>query len=153
MIRKKKKKVAFWSETVGMIPHRVTVEERPSHGFALYLRWWNASKSNWQRMSLSRALQSANLGTTSLRDSQGVIVDRVAAWALEQAWTQYRRLAGLTVDDAVTVSAPLTISQAWGIITNPDTGLYPSDTAHRREVKAALEFAGVIWGESTPWGP
>lgn len=151
-----------WSETVGLLPHKVTVEERLTRGGSLYLRWWDSAAGNWRWKSLVRALDRAGLGATSLRDANGVVIPKVADWAIQQGWSQYRINAGLapseTIDGAPS-SAPLTIGGTWAVLTDRDTGLYPGTlkrgkvvySGHALEVKRALGFAAVVWGADTSW--
>lgn len=151
-----------WSETVGLLPHKVTVEERVTRNRALYVRSWDSAISNWRWKSLARALDNAGFGATSLRDANGIVIPAVADWAIQQAWKQYRVIAGLAPSDDVAglpAAAPLTIGATWPILSNKDTGLYPEVTrdgrvvltGHVREVKRALAFASLVWGENTAW--
>jgi hypothetical protein len=129
----------LWEKSVGWLPHKVTVYEREDRGGELYLRW--RADGNWRRKSLRR----------SLRTTRGRIDPDVQKWALEQASAHYAQLvAGLPPSERPP-AAPLTIGATLARAINPETGKYPADTPHRREVERALAEAVRVWGADTPW--
>lgn len=127
-----------WEESVGFLPFKVSVYEEPSRKGTLYLRW--RQDGNWKKRSLQRPLRTA----------RGRIDTDTKRWALGQAQEQYAKLvAGIPVDRRVP-QAPLTIQQGLDKIVDPQTGKYPTDTAHRREVMREIARAVKLLGEK-PW--
>jgi len=128
----------LWSESVGLLPHRVTAFENPAKAGTVYLRW--RVNNNWKKKSLG----------AKLRDGRGRVVVTVRRAALLAAEEQYERLTGKRAPEATTGPA-LTIEQAWPIVSHPQTGLYPVLTRYAAEVARSLAHAGRIWGASTEW--
>ena len=137
---------AVWTESVGLLPHRVIVEEIPSRRGGLYLRWWNPARGNWEK----RSLGSVRLGKV-LRDERGYIVDEVAQWAVQQATRQYLILTGGVPAETAAKARPLAIGDAWPAISDPERGKYPHRTEFRDEIQRALKFAETVWGKERAW--
>lgn len=131
--------ISVWEASVGFLPHKVTVYEEPARRGCLYLRWRQAG--NWKRKSLKRPL----------RTPRGRIDTEVQKWALQQAEAQYARLvSGVPLEERAPTS-PLTIAQGLDRVTDPATGKYPIDTAHRREVEREYKRAIKHLGGDTPF--
>ncbi len=129
----------LWSESVGFLPHKVTVYENAQKGRnLLYLKWRTDGK--WQRRSLG----------AQLRDNHGRILPEVRTWAREEAQKQYEINSGRRLAEG-SAPADLTIGGAWALISDPKTGLYPVLTPHAKEVATMLGVAAEIWGGNTPW--
>lgn len=129
----------LWEKSVGFLPHKVTVYEEPARHGTLYLRW--RAGGNWRKKSLRRPL----------RTPRGKIDLETQQWALRQAEAQYARLvAGVPTEDRAP-TAPLAIAEGLAAAIAADTGKYPTDTPHRREVVRELERAALHWGADTPW--
>lgn len=124
-------------------PARVVVYEDVARKHMLTLRWWNGT--NWQRKTLGKKLT---------RDARGEPDKELVAFAIGEGMKHSLLLAGqmpqLATSPAPAI-APVTIAQAWDILTDAETGKYRTDTAHRREIKAALEYAELVWGKARPW--
>lgn len=129
-----------WSASIGFLPWKVTVYEHVGRKGTLYLQW--REDGNWKRLSLQRPLA---------RSAKGIIDAEAKAWAEQQAADQYTQLvAGVPVADVVP-TAPLTITQGLAKAIDADTGKYPTDTPHRKEVERELGRAMVEWGADTAW--
>jgi integrase len=130
----------LWEDSVGFLPHRVSVSENPARNMTLYL-WWRAD-GNWKKKSLRR----------TLRTPRGKIDPEVQKWAREQAEAHYAKLiAGLPIDERGKPTSSLTIAQGLVRITDVATGKYPTDSPHRREVEREMKRAIAQWGADTPW--
>lgn len=130
----------LWEQAVGEGRARVVVYERADKDRVLYLRWRQGG--NWKKRSLERRLFDAKgrrLQGRALRDAQ--------AWAVEQATTRARILAGTAREPG----APLTIGEAEALITDPQRGKYPMESAHRKETVRELRRAVRVWGEGRLW--
>ena len=151
--RKKKEEahVGPWEESVGFLPHKVTVYENMARGGTLYLRW--RAGGNWRKQSLQRALRVG-----------GKIDAATQEWAKERASTKYAELVKAAtlqeaeqltgVATALTIpepkAAPLTIREGLAKAIDEETGKYPTDTMHRREVVREVGRAAVVWNNA-PW--
>lgn len=127
-----------WRYTVGMLPHRVLAYEDPARQHVVYLRWRAAG--DWRRKSLG----------FGIRTPKGTIDKAQEKRAREAADHQYARL----LSGGVTPKAPaveLTIADGWTLAKDPNTGKWPEDTAHRREMDRALARAKSTWGARTAW--
>lgn len=128
-----------WSFSVGFLPHKVTVYERLERNGALYLMW--RAGGNWEKKSLRR----------SLRTARGKIDEAVKEWAKQQAAEQYGRLVGGLTESEKRVVAPLSLADGLAAAIAPDTGKYPTDTMHRREVVREMDRVIRWLGASTVW--
>lgn len=128
-----------WEESVGFIPHKVTAYENAQKGDVLYLRW--RAGGNWKRKSLG----------VKLRDEKGRVLSHVRQMARDEAQKQYEILSGKLASAVAAETKLLTIGDTWRVITDPRTGLYPVQTAHRKEVERQIMHAARIWGPVTPW--
>lgn len=128
----------LWSAATGFLPHKVTCYENADKGGVLYLRW--RAGGNWKRRSLG----------VGLRDVKGRIRAEIKRMALAEADRQYAILSGTLAAGAAPAS-PLTIEQAWAVVSDPKTGLYPVPTRHADQVRRELAHAARIWGTGTPW--
>lgn len=145
---------AGWSESVGSLPHKVTVFENLTRMGVLYLRWRRSG--NWKYESLATAAIDAGYETPDLNDAKGQrLVGRALAkkqaWAKEQAEGKFARIKAGLPDRERKLEAPLTLGETWPILVEPDTGKYPTDSPHRREVKRELDNAIRILGGDMPW--
>lgn len=123
-----------WEETTGLLPHKVWVGERADKDNVLYLRW--RVGSNWRWKSLR----------TKLYDDRGKIIPEARENARKAAEAQHRALSGGAADNAA-----LTLDRTWAKLTDPETGKYPIETPHRKEVGRALRKASRILGGDTAW--
>src|SRR5947208_3998202 len=124
----------IWKYTVGQIPHRVTAYERPDKGGLIYLQWRAATNTgrdgrDWRRRSLG----------FTLRDPKGRVIREVERRAQAEAAKQLAALVTAPSQEESAapkegVGARLTIRQGRDLAFEPQTGKYPTDTAHRREV-------------------
>ena len=132
-----------WEIRVGIRPHVVIAYERAEKGGTVYLRWWVAARDQWQKKSLG----------VRVRDERGRVVREQELLIEAAARQQYALLSGTApaVAAAVVRTAPLTLGETWMRVSDRATGLYPVDTAHRRDVKRALADACRILGEALPW--
>lgn len=130
----------WWSHSVGLLPHKVTVYEHPEKAGVLYLRW--RAGGNWKKRSLG----------VKLRDQRGRIRPEMRRLAESEAQRQYEILSGRRAEPtAPEERRALTIAGTWAVITDRLQGLYPEDTPHRREVRRELAHAARIWGAELPW--
>lgn len=131
---------------------KVTVREELARGRRLYL-WWRAG-GNWKKRALGEDTQFGY----GLRDEAGEVHDDVAKWAAVKAAEQAAILAGdadalARAGQDVAPAAPslLTLGGTRAILTDPDTGKYPHDTPHRRELLRQLDYAITALGADRPW--
>ncbi len=136
-----KKSAERWEDTFGFAPHKVWVGERADKGGTLYLRWWDGTRGNWKWRSLGQGL----------RDEKGRVLDAVQQLARQAAKERYEELTGKGAPVVLTERTPLTLGRTWALISDEKTGLYPTDTAHRREVARELRHAVRILGPDTAW--
>lgn len=131
-----------WMHSVGTIPFKVDVLEMATRKHVLYLRW--RTRGNWTYQSLRRTMRDEKgqpLTGRARRD--------VEQWAIAQAEQKFAELrAGVS---PTMPKAPLTLGEAWALIADQDTGKYPSDSRHRREVERELKHVVRILGSDTPW--
>jgi hypothetical protein len=135
-----------WEIRVGVRPYVVIAYERADKEGTVYLRWWPPEATNWRKKSLG----------VKVRDAAGRVLRAQELLIEAAAREQYAQLTGTgavaTTPATEPVRAtPLTLGEAWALISDRGRGLYPTDTAHRREVKAALAHAGRILGPALPW--
>jgi integrase len=131
-------KATLWSYSVGMLPHRVLAFEDPARKLVVYLRWRVAG--DWKRKSLK----------FTVRTPKGTLDKDAVKRAQQAADGVYARL----VSGGVMPKAPqaeLTIAEGWTLATDPQTGKWPEDTAHRREMERAMNRAKSTWGARTSW--
>lgn len=129
---------------VGDPPYRVTVYERRAKKGVLYLRW--RAENNWKHQSLGKPL----------RTKRGRIIKAIQRWAIEEATRCQRKLLVEDARRAVaerrdTPAIGPTVAESQTLICDPEIGRYPVDTAHRRSVIDALQFAGSVWGADRRW--
>ena len=127
-----------WHYVIGMIPHRVMAFEDTARKGVVYLRWRVAG--DWKRKSLGFKLRSA----------KGVIDKALEKRARQAADEMYSRLVSGGVQPKKPV-VELTIADGWTLAKDPDTGKWPEDTMHRREMDRAFERAKSTWGARTAW--
>jgi integrase len=126
-----------WCQSVGFLPHKVTVYEHADKSGVLYLRW--RAGGNWRKRSLGMGL----------RDVRGRIRPEIRDRALAEAQTQYEILSGKRAANRGPTT-PLTLGETWAIVSGRD-GLYPVLTPHAKEVARALTAAARILGSQLPW--
>lgn len=127
-----------WAYSVGMLPHRVLAFEDKARKGVVYLRW--RVQGDWKRKSLG----------FTVRTDKGVLVKANVQRAQKAADEMYARL----VSGGVMPKAPeaeLTIADGWTAAKDPNTGKWPEDTMHRREMDRALDRAKSTWGARTAW--
>lgn len=132
------KPTVAWSYSVGMLPHRVLAYEDPARKHVVYLRWRVAG--DWRRKSLG----------FGVRTPKGAIDKDAEKRARAAADQHYARL----LNGGQLPKAPthlLTIAEGWEAAKDPNTGKWPEDTAHRREMDRALQRAKSTWGARTAW--
>lgn len=142
-----------WSDSVGQIPHKVTVREEPTRAWRLYL-WWrragDTSGTNWGKESLRM----------SLRDDRGYFLPDVAdrqAKATLAASAKYAKLyAGeVTPTTPIAPAKPravaLTLGATEKVVIDEKRGLYRHPSRYRSEVERALKFAVTVWGTDKEW--
>ncbi len=130
-----------WRVSVGAHPV-VHAEERDDRGGVVYLRWYNGR--GWARSSTGLTVRGKN----------GKVRRDLAAQAQLRALEHYEKLRAIAhqlEQREAKRHAPLAIGETWAVVSNPDTGCYPVDTPHRREVHRALQYASLIWGHETLW--
>ena len=132
------KPVEAWSYTVGMLPHKVRAVELLARKGVVYLKW--RVNKEWTVRSLG----------FRVRDAKGKLDRekcREAQLAAEQQYT--RNLTGAPVASAT--KRELTIADGWALAIDPDSGRWPDDTMHRREVARAIQRAKSTWGANALW--
>lgn len=134
----------LWSDSVGFLPHKVTVYENAERKLTLYLRWRERDadgSTNWGKLSLRRTLPRL----------RGKPDPAVVAWARAQAEQKYAELVkGVPTADRTVVHA-LSITEGIARLLNAETGKYPAATPHRREVERELKHVVRILGGDTRW--
>lgn len=125
-----------WSAEVGRRPLVVHVQERPGRK-NLWLRWWDTQKNNW-------AWEPTLIQP---RDEAG-------------RWRRAAETEGIQAAEAkrsqLAAGQPVLSGDHLGLIDgvmeaiDPDRGLYPVDTMHRRETLRAVTFANMVL-KSKPW--
>jgi integrase len=138
----------LWSASVGFLPHKVMVYENAERGGVLYLRWRERNEKgepNWRKESLHRPLPRIKVRGVAKPDPE------VEAWARERAAEKYAQLVkGVSASERGVVHA-LTIAEGVRRLLAPETGKYPSDTPHRREVARELAHVVRCLGGDTRW--
>lgn len=154
-------KIGWRSDPMGMRPYQVTAVEATDRGGVIYLRWRAQTargERNWRHLVPLMEVVDGGVARqvpVVLRTAQGRIIQERVRWAEEQARQQHLELVRASADPAQTVVEPgmamLTIGETERIVCDARTGLYPRDTAHRRETQRALRFAAEVWGAARPW--
>lgn len=116
---------------VGNVPHKVAVVTRPGKGDRLWLRW--RRDGNWKHESL-----------------KAVVGEMPPAVYERRAHEKLARLLNQLPVEQRPTTAPLTLRQGLALAIDPERGLYPVDTPHRREVAREVDRAAVIL-EDKPW--
>ena len=135
----------------------VRVFEHPRRKRVLYLRW--RQQGNWAYKSLADAAARDGFETATLSDERGRplsarALERKKRWAIEQAQAHAASLVAgeiVKAPAAAPVATPLTLGKTWPLISHPDTGKYPVDTPHRKDVKRELDHHIRILGDDTTW--
>src|SRR5439155_15747688 len=101
---------------------------------------------DWQRRSLGIAL----------RDPKGRVIREAERRAQAEAEKQLAALVTAPSQEESAapkegVAARLTIRQGRDLAFERQTGKYPTDTAHRREVDRALQFVVAVLGDDRTW--
>lgn len=157
-------KIGWRSDPIGVAPYQVTAVEVTDRRGELWLRWREhrrGGERNWRYRKLLQETTDARGVTRTqavvLRAAGGrVLADRVR-WAEEQAREQHLELVRASTgsvppgSEEGAAARMLTIGETEALVCHPRTGLYPSDTRHRREVQRSLRFAGAVWGEGRAW--
>jgi hypothetical protein len=122
-----------WRHHVGVSAPIVHLEEREAKGGRVYARWWD--RDNWK---------SRSLGLVVRRD--GVLDEALVQAAITAGERLRHGLTGET-DPASRAARPrATWATAWGLLTDPATGRYATDTMYRRQLQAALRDARLCLG-------
>jgi integrase len=130
-----------WQYTLGQLPYQVTAYERLAKGGVVYLRWRASTKKgrNWKHKSLGFAV----------RDGGGRLIREAEKRAQDETAKQLALLiTGLPREE---IATRLTLRQGRNLAFEPQTGKYPTNTAHRRETDRALLFAIAVLGEDRTW--
>lgn len=127
-----------WKAEVGRAPIVVHIEERAGRP-TLWLRWWNRAKNNW----------STTPTTIRLRDERDRLIRSAEGEAMAAA--EAKRLELASGVSPILTGEHLTVLQGLAEAIHPDTGLYPVDTMHRREVVRELEYVARVLGPAMPW--
>lgn len=133
-----------WTQSVGFLPHKVTVYENMEREGTLYLRWRGRDaqgRPQWKKESLRRPI----------RTERGKIISETQQWALDQAAKKYALLVGGIPADEREPVHQLTLADGIKRALNLEIGMYPADSLHRREVVRELERAVRCLGEETRW--
>lgn len=133
-----------WEQSVGFMPHKVTVYENMEKGGTLYLKWRGRDaegRPQWRKESLRRGL----------RTERGKIVAETQQWALDQAAKKYAKLVGGIPTDDRELVHQVTLAEGIKRALDLTTGMYPADNLHRREVVRELERAVKVLGADTRW--
>ena len=132
-----------WEDSVGEVPFKVTVFENLTRGGVLYLKWRAVDRSgnkNWAVESLRKTVRTAN----------GRLIESVRDWAVARAKEKHEELvAGLPASERSSV--PMTLLEGLERACDAETGLYPKDSPHRREVRRELHHASRILGPRLPF--
>lgn len=136
----RKRKLARWEGRLGVWPHVVWYGERADKGGVCYTRTWSAARGNWIWQSCR----------TKVRDTHGNLDAAAQAAVLELAKQRHDRLTGKLSPLAAELRAPVTIGQAWAILTGED-GRFPNRTPYRDELKAGIDEAARVLGSDFAW--
>lgn len=129
-----------WSQRVGLDPYAVVVYERPERKRVVYLRWWKGD--NWQVHSLRFRIRRAD----------GTIDEALAAKAYTKAGEKYEILSGQKLEAVQGKKVRLlTIGETWPVLSDPETGRYPTPGTYQKVIKKALEDAARILGTDVAW--
>lgn len=132
-----------WSVEVGVRPYRVVAEERLDRNGRVSLRWWG--DGNWKRERTG----------IIVRNKAGALVQTKCAQAERAAREVNARLANQLPATPDAPKEHLTLLEGLALAIHPKRGLYPKDTAHRREVvrevtRAATILKGRTWATMRP---
>jgi integrase len=118
-----------WELTLGSRPRTVRLYERGPTVWIYY-----RSGGVPVRRSLGRGIRSAS----------GKRIPAAIEWATEQGNGMLGML--LSPLSSSRVNKSLTILESINLIQDPDRGLYPENSQHRREVLRSMRFAAETWG-------
>ena len=128
-----------WKSATGARPYRVVAEERLDRDRVVYLRWWEGKR--W-----TRSATGIKVWSVSLNRLVQAKVDAVESLMLAK---QRDLINGIS--PKVIAKPLLTISAAITLVKDAESGLYPLDSPHRREVLRELARAAAILGEEKTW--
>lgn len=129
-----------WEQHVGLDPYVVVVYERPERKNRIYIRWWRGD--NWEVRSLR----------FTIRRADGSIDEALAAKAYTKAGEKYEVLSGQKLEAASGKRARLlTIGETWAVLSDPETGRYPTAGKYQKVIRKALEDAARILGADVAW--
>ena len=138
----RKKPVTRWEGRLGIWPHVVWYGELPKKGGVCYLRWWIPERENWGWESCR----------TKVRDARGAFSLEQQNVVIAMAKRRHDLLLGILTEDAVPAPlTPITLQQTWAVLTDPETGRYPTSTAFRKELKRAIDDATKVLGGHFAW--
>jgi integrase len=129
-----------WSHVEGRGASRVVAYEDLARARQITLRW--RVGSNWRRKTL---------GLTLERDRRGNITKASEGAAKDAATLKSAALIKGTPEEKALAPGRFTIGETRSALIDPDAGPYPHPTPFRAELLRALDFAGTVWGEGTPW--
>lgn len=119
----------LWDQTLGTRPRTVRVYERGKTVWIYY-----RSGGVPVRRSLGRGI----------RTTSGKLDPAAVEWAIEQGNAMLGML--LSPLSSSRVDRSLTILESINLVQDPDRGLYPENSQHRREVLRSMRFAAETWG-------
>ncbi len=137
----KRKSSKRWEGRLGIWPVVVWYGERTDKGGVCYLRWYVPARRNWRWESCRM----------KVRDAQGVVSPEAQTRVLELAKRRHDLLLGKVSDIAVEQLAPITVSETWAVLTDPNTGRFPARTPYRDSLEAALDDMAHELGGDFAW--
>lgn len=140
----------WWEEALSLPPRKGYVYERSDKAGALYVREWQPELGQWKKASLKGSLfddHGRRLAGRALAERKQWA--RVEALRLLQQWDAAAR--GEPAPAAAARARRLTLGETRAVLTHPDTGKYPVDSPHRRDVLRALAFATSVCGPDRAW--
>lgn len=140
----------WWEEPLSLPPRKGYVYERSDREGALHVREWQPEKGAWRKASLKGSLfDDLDRRLTGRALAERKQWARVEARRILQQWDA--AASGEPESAAAARARRLTLGETRAVITAPDTGKYPADSHHRREVLRALDYAVSVWGPDREW--
>lgn len=128
-----------WTADFGERPYRVVAEERLDRGGKVYLRWREAG--NWRVRATELVIRNRHGKVIAAREKQ--VRDEAAGVIAE--------LQGGRSAAKGARAKPLTLLEGLARVTDPDSGKYPTDSQHRREVEREVRRVAAILGTARTW--
>jgi hypothetical protein len=148
-----------WTDSEGILPHKVIVEQNPVRGYRLQLRWWKPSpipkqKGQWRKESLKVTLGDLVAERVKQDLTPRRALEEAKEWARAKARAKVEQLKAGTEGAPASAAAPtrpLTLGETAAVITDRDTGRYHAKKPHQREVLKSRAVAPPVLGAGTPW--